>query len=63
MLNIYIIIKERFILTAKKNPTAADLDRLIWCDLEMTGLDAEKERIIEMAVCVTDGNLTQIVQV
>lgn len=30
---------------------------LIWIDLEMTGLDPEKERIIEIATVVTDANL------
>lgn len=32
-------------------------DNLIWIDLEMTGLDPEKERIIEMAIIVTDTHL------
>ena len=32
-------------------------DNLIWIDLEMTGLDPEKERIIEIATIVTDKNL------
>ena len=32
-------------------------DNLIWVDLEMTGLDPEKERIIEMAIIVTDTQL------
>jgi len=31
---------------------------LIWVDLEMTGLDPEKERIIEIATIITDSNLT-----
>jgi len=35
----------------------ADDDRLVWMDLEMTGLDAERERIIEIAAIVTDANL------
>lgn len=30
---------------------------LIWIDLEMTGLDPEKERIIEIATVVTDAHL------
>ena len=30
---------------------------LIWVDLEMTGLDPEKERIIEIATIVTDADL------
>lgn len=32
-------------------------NNLIWIDLEMTGLDPEKERIIEIATIVTDENL------
>ena len=31
---------------------------LVWIDLEMTGLDVEKNRIIEIATIVTDKNLT-----
>lgn len=33
---------------------------LIWIDLEMTGLDHEKEVIIEIATIVTDSNLNEI---
>ncbi|MFT5719154.1 MAG: oligoribonuclease, partial [Oleiphilaceae bacterium] len=32
-------------------------NNLIWVDLEMTGLDPEKERIIEIATIVTDADL------
>ena len=32
-------------------------DNLIWIDLEMTGLDAGRDRIIEIATVVTDANL------
>jgi len=32
-------------------------DNLVWIDLEMTGLDPEKEKIIEIATLVTDGEL------
>ena len=48
---------------AKENlsPEVADLSpselNLIWLDCEMTGLDPEKERIIEIAVVVTDPHL------
>lgn len=35
----------------------AAADRLVWIDLEMTGLDPEQERIIEIATIVTDANL------
>ncbi|XP_043238308.1 probable oligoribonuclease isoform X2 [Amphibalanus amphitrite] len=32
-------------------------DRLVWIDLEMTGLDPERDRILEAACVVTDGAL------
>lgn len=35
---------------------------LIWIDLEMTGLDPEKERIIEIATIVTDVDLNTIAE-
>lgn len=34
------------------------MDKLLWIDLEMTGLDVEKEVIIEAAAIVTDLNYT-----
>src|SRR5690606_39985941 len=36
--------------------------RLVWLDLEMTGLDPEKERIIEAAVVVTEPDLTVVAE-
>jgi oligoribonuclease len=33
---------------------------LVWIDLEMTGLDPEKERIIEIATIITDSELNTI---
>ena len=35
-------------------------DVLVWLDMEMTGLEPERERIIEVATILTDGNLTEI---
>jgi len=37
-------------------------DNLIWIDLEMTGLYPDKDRIIEIAVVVTDAQLTQRIE-
>jgi len=37
-------------------------DLLVWIDLEMTGLDPDRERIIEAAVLVTDGALNVVEQ-
>ena len=40
----------------------ADADRLVWIDLEMTGLDPDRERIIEIASIVTDADLNVIAE-
>ena len=36
--------------------------RLVWLDMEMTGLDPHKERIIEVAVVVTEPDLTVVAE-
>ncbi|WP_322994540.1 oligoribonuclease [Castellaniella sp.] len=41
--------------------TAND-QRLIWLDMEMSGLDPEKERILEIALIVTEPDLTEVAQ-
>ena len=33
------------------------LDRIVWIDCEMTGLDRAKDALVEISVLVTDGNL------
>src|ERR1043165_6929336 len=38
----------------------AGSDVLVWIDMEMTGLGPAKERIIEIATILTDGQLTEI---
>jgi oligoribonuclease len=38
----------------------AGSDVLVWLDMEMSGLDPGKERIIEVAAIMTDGNLTEL---
>ena len=37
-------------------------DNLIWIDLEMTGLDPDSDRIIEIATLVTDKNLNVLAE-
>jgi oligoribonuclease len=37
-------------------------DRLIWVDMEMTGLDPDNDRVIEVAVVVTDGELVTVAE-
>lgn len=36
---------------------SAQSQRLVWIDLEMTGLDPDSDRILEIATLVTDGEL------
>jgi oligoribonuclease len=35
---------------------------LVWCDMEMTGLDPDNDRIIEVAVVVTDSELNVLAE-
>ncbi|MBZ5486604.1 oligoribonuclease [Halomonas aquamarina] len=37
-------------------------DLLVWIDLEMTGLDPDKERIIEVATLITDADLNVVAE-
>ncbi|MDQ7016260.1 MAG: oligoribonuclease [Gammaproteobacteria bacterium] len=41
---------------------SAEEQRLIWIDLEMTGLFPESDQIIEIATVVTDGDLNELAQ-
>ncbi len=39
-----------------------DDDRLIWLDMEMTGLNPLQDRIIELAIVITDKNLNTVAE-
>jgi len=41
---------------------ATNAQRLVWLDMEMTGLDPETERIIEVAVVVTESDLSVVAE-
>lgn len=41
---------------------AADANNLIWVDIEMSGLDPEVERVLEIAIVVTDTNLNLVAE-
>ncbi len=41
---------------------AVHTQRLVWLDMEMTGLDPDKERIIEVAVVVTEADLSFVAE-
>lgn len=48
-------------MSQSPNP-APDPNALIWIDLEMTGLNPDADRIIEMAVIITDGALNIVAE-
>ena len=50
----------KIIFSFYANLMVADPDRLIWIDLEMTGLFPDRDRIIEMAMVVTDRDLAPV---
>jgi oligoribonuclease len=50
----------RFILRESNMPQ--DADRLVWIDMEMTGLKPDTDRIIEVALVVTDNELAVVAQ-
>jgi len=41
---------------------AQDANLLVWLDMEMTGLEPERERIIELAMIVTDNDLNPVAE-
>ena len=43
--------------SGRPSTSLALVDRLVWIDCEMTGLDLEHDRLIEVACLVTDGEL------
>ena len=47
---------------ATEGKTSPRNDLLVWIDLEMTGLDPNKERIIEVATLITDADLNVVAE-
>jgi oligoribonuclease len=47
-------------MNTKKIPKSSQ--NLIWIDLEMTGLDPDKDRILEIATVITDKHLTVLAE-
>ena len=42
--------------------SSRDESRLIWLDMEMTGLDPDRDRVIEIAIVVTDAHLETVAE-
>ena len=51
-----------FLTILRESAMPQDASRLIWIDMEMTGLKPETDRIIEVAMVVTDGELNSIAE-
>ena len=49
-------------MSQSNEPQDPRKNRLVWIDLEMTGLDPNRERIIEVATLVTDAELNVIAE-
>ena len=49
-------------MTERPASHAERAERIVWVDLEMTGLDPERERIIEAAILVTDSALEVVAE-
>ena len=50
-------------MSETKNQTKeSSKNRLIWVDCEMTGLDVKKDKIMEIAVVVTEGTTLEEVR-
>jgi oligoribonuclease len=41
---------------------AQDPSRLIWIDMEMSGLNPETDRVLEVAIVITDGDLNTVAE-
>merc|ERR1712004_804658 len=63
----HLLVKSRGFMAsaAKRSKNMANTekkDRLVWVDLEMTGLDIDNDHIIEMACLITDGKLNMVAE-
>ena len=46
----------------REHPMPQDAGRLVWIDLEMTGLKPETDRVIEVALVLTDADLVTVAE-
>ena len=49
-------------LAEKPKAMPQDANQLVWIDMEMTGLDPERDRILEVAIVVTDARLATVAE-
>ncbi|KAF5278654.1 hypothetical protein FQA39_LY00696 [Lamprigera yunnana] len=60
--NILSIMKRGFTVRRLTNMEDNSNSRIVWMDMEMTGLDIEKDQIMEVACMVTDSNLNIVAE-
>lgn len=44
----------------KKNFSSKKMNKLVWVDCEMTGLDVNREQLLEIALVITDPNFKKV---
>ncbi len=49
-------------INSAKNIMAQDPNALIWIDMEMSGLNPETDRVLEIAIVITDAQLNTVVE-
>ena len=47
-------------MTSEAPTTKTKRERLVWVDCEMTGLDPDKDTLLEVAAIVTEGDLSTV---
>ena len=57
-----LAIHRHIVFSPVDDSMPASADNLIWVDMEMTGLDPDRDRIIEVALVVTDSQLRTVAQ-
>lgn len=55
-----ILTQSSFSTTSIITNSAKMPKKLIWVDCEMTGLDVQKDRLLEIAAIITDENLENV---
>ncbi|XP_025833977.1 oligoribonuclease, mitochondrial [Agrilus planipennis] len=43
-------------------PLDLEVNRIVWIDMEMTGLDIERDKIMEVACLITDSDLNIVAE-
>ncbi|CAO1303790.1 unnamed protein product, partial [Diamesa hyperborea] len=55
-----LISTSQFQIRKMSSSTNRKDQRIVWCDMEMTGLDINKDRVLELAIIITDSHLNVV---